>query len=683
MSRFLYSCLWYVLSPCVLLYLLWRSRKDKAYRLRWLERFGFVTRPSGKINESYQQGLVIHAVSVGEVQAAMPFIRALLARYQDIPVTVTCTTPTASERIREQLGDQVLHTYIPLDFPGAVQRFLNTLKPAVLILMERELWPNLLHHADLQGTEVVVINTRLSQKSTRVYHRFRALMQPLWPKVSLMLVQDKLTLQHMQQLGFLGPIHHVGNIKFDPPPLSISETELHELAQALKPRPIWVAGSTHAGEDELLLQAFAQIKQRHPDVLLIIAPRHTERFPAVEELLKQQQWRYVKRSAGVLPETTTDVWLGDSLGDLPIWYHLADIAFIGGSLITRGGHNPLEAIGQHCVIHTGRHVFNFKEIYADLDALKVVNWVDHVDDLVTQVCTVISQPDEALRQINASLGFYQAQQGALERTLTRLAPLLNAVRTPPLSKTIASSLTGPACTHHFYWDAQYFSTMQPEFFTPLYWQAQHALIKQALGRHPVYFVQQDQKILVLRHYYRGGLVGRCIQDSYIGLTPSRSRAMQEFKLLAWMHRQGLPVPKPIAAHCIQRGIRYQANLLIEAIDQAEDIASVLSQRVLEQGECYAMGVVIAKLHIFGVYHSDLNCHNILLDQNGRLWLIDFDKCTRRSRGAWMQQNLARLQRSLVKESRSGRPFHWQERQWAFVLQGYQDSIGFLPSSTIY
>lgn len=224
---------------------------------------------------------------------------------------------------------------------------------------------------------------------------------------------------------------------------------------------------------------------------------------------------------------------------------------------------------------------------------------------------------------------------------------------------------------HLWYQSNIFSSWQSEYFKPEYWQQQQAVIGQSKGRNTAWFIQYQQTKLVLRHYYRGGLVGKLLSDQFFITPVNHSRAMQEFTLLRRMHGMGLPVPRPVAASYQQQGLIYRASIIIELVPYSQDLATVMSQRQLTAQEWQNVGQTIAKFHQQGVYHSDLNCRNILLDDNGKVWLIDFDKCELRQAGAWQQQNLQRLQRSLLKEQGLSNQFYWQQQQWQDLEQGYK------------
>ncbi len=659
-ASFFYSVLWYLLLLPVMAYLLWRSRKDPGYRQRFSERLAF-----SKVPKLAKGGIVIHAVSVGEVVAATPLIKRILAQYPQLPVVVTCTTPTGSARIKAAFGEQVFHCYLPFDTPDAISRWLSQWQPRLLIVLETELWLNLLRGCRQRQIPTVVVNARLSARSARGYRRFYWFSKPLLQSISLLLAQNNATARRFKALGLTGASQVTGNLKFE---MAVPAT-VQQLADSIRPylqgRPVWVAGSTHDGEDEMLLQAFQQLRQQLPQLLLILVPRHPERFAAVEALIRQAALPYITRSSGQLPQAGTAVLLGDTMGELLAWYSLADVVFIGGSLIPRGGHNPLEAICFGRPVQSGPHIFNFAEAYKQLAEQQAVNWVADVPSLVANSLMLFTDHTERQAQGQKAQQFYQQQQGATARTLAAIEQLAGVNMTYRQQQEDGQV---------FWWQPAYFSGVNADYFNPLYWQQQQAVTGSSSGRNTAWFIRYQQLDMVLRHYYRGGLIGKLLKDQFWYQPVTASRAMQEFSLLQWMTEQGLPVPKPCAARYVRSGLFYRADLLIERIPDSEDLAHVLLQRSLTAEEWQLTGRAIAAMHNKGVYHSDLNCHNILLDKHGKIWLIDFDKCQRRPAGEWMQQNLARLQRSLLKEQGKAAVFHWQPDDWQHLLAGYQAGI---------
>lgn len=659
-----YTLLMYLLRPLLLLLFVWRSRADAAYRQRFAERFALQTATSAQ-----QGGVVVHAVSMGEVVAAIPLIEALLRDYPALPLTITCTTPTGSARIRQHFDAQiaagrVYHCYLPFDTPGANRRFLHKLAPQLMLLLETELWPNLLHTAKAHRVPVLLVNARLSQRSARGYRRFAWLVKPMLQQLTAILAQDNATARRFNALAGRPLAVRAGNLKYD---MRIAP-DLAQRAAAFRAdwgtRPVLVAGSTHAGEDEIILQAFAHIRQQQPDLLLILVPRHPDRFDSVARLIESCGLNYVRRSRDAAVSAETAVLLGDSMGELMLWYQAADLVFIGGSLIPRGGHNPLEAMCLAKPLLSGPQVFNFAQAYQLLEQHAAVRWVSDATTLAEQVVSLLNDPAERQRLAAAGLQLYQQQGGATARTLARIGQqaLAKPVALPGELRWCAPALAA--------------ELQDAPLFDPAWWQIQQAVTGHSIGRNTVYFVRaaSAETDWVLRHYYRGGLIGKLNKDWFAPVPVARSRALAEFGLLLWMRQAGLPVPAPVAARYKRSGFGYSADILLERIPQSQDLFHYLQQQALTKTQWQQLGAVVARLHQAGVYHSDLNCHNILLDAAGKFWLIDFDKCARRSGTDWWPEPVARLQRSLQKELGLQAAFYFTTDNWQALSTGYQQQL---------
>ncbi|KAB7627339.1 lipid IV(A) 3-deoxy-D-manno-octulosonic acid transferase [Alkalilimnicola sp. S0819] len=409
--RLLYSLLLYALTPLVLARLLWRSRRAPDYRRRWAERFGFGPRPA-------TPPIWLHAVSVGEFQAALPLLKALRRCHPDIPLLVTTTTPTGSRRVRESFGDQVLHGYLPYDLPGAVRRFLGRARPRLVIVMETELWPNLFHQVRGRDIPLLLINARLSARSARGYARLGALTRRTLEQVDWIAAQGASDAERLRALGAPAErVSVVGNIKFEqeiPQALRARGEALR--AQLGADRPVWVAASTHAGEDEQLLAAHRRVRARHPACALILVPRHPERFDAVAALCERQGWRLALRSAGA-PDESTEVLLGDSMGEMPLYFAAADLAFMGGSLVSVGGHNPLEPAALGLPVLSGPAVFNFQEI---MDAMSEAGALELVADeaaLAERAASLLGDRDVARAMGQRGRALLARHRGVLTQLL--------------------------------------------------------------------------------------------------------------------------------------------------------------------------------------------------------------------------------------------------------------------------
>ncbi|WP_297832085.1 lipid IV(A) 3-deoxy-D-manno-octulosonic acid transferase [Pseudomonas sp.] len=420
MNRFLYSVLFHLGLPLVALRLWLRARKAPAYAQRIGERFSFGLPPMQR------GGIWVHAVSVGESIAAAPMIRALLKRYPLLPITVTCMTPTGSERIKALFADEprIQHCYLSYDLPWAAGRFLDHVQPRLGVIMETELWPNHIHQCAKRGIPTVLANARLSNRSARGYGRFAKLTRPMLAEISGFAVQTETEAQRFLDLGARPECVEVtGSIKFDlsiDPQLLVRAVEQREQWHCVQ-RPTWIAASTHAGEDEAVLAAHRQLLISHPDALLILVPRHPERFNSVHDLCQQQGFETVRRSSAQAVTSTTSVLLGDTMGELLFLYALADCAFVGGSLVPNGGHNLLEPAALAKPVISGPHLFNFLEIAALLRFAGALEEVSDAKGLATAVQQLFDTPAKAQQMADAGLRVMHANQGALQRLLDMLA----------------------------------------------------------------------------------------------------------------------------------------------------------------------------------------------------------------------------------------------------------------------
>ncbi|MEW7983696.1 MAG: 3-deoxy-D-manno-octulosonic acid transferase [gamma proteobacterium symbiont of Phacoides pectinatus] len=355
--RYLYTLIWYLLLPGYLLRLYWRSLRAPAYRDRLSERFGFADLRVCGVS------IWIHSVSVGETQAAEPLVRQLLERYPGYPVVITTTTPTGAERVRTLFGDTVLHAYFPLDIPFAVDRFLERTRPAVLVMMETEIWPNLLLACRRRSIRTVLANARMSARSAAGYARFSGLSREVFAALDAVAAQTAPDAARFVALGACPErVRVTGSIKFDVRlPASLRE-QAEVLRRQWGGRAVWVAASTHEGEEAQVLEAHQRVLAAHPGALLVLVPRHPERFERVAALVKKTGLTLARRSSGTVVGGGTQVCLGDTMGELMVFLAAADAAFVGGSLVPTGGHNVLEPAALGLPVVFGPHMFNFSTI---------------------------------------------------------------------------------------------------------------------------------------------------------------------------------------------------------------------------------------------------------------------------------------------------------------------------------
>lgn len=409
----LYTLLVYLALPLALLRLLWRSRRAPAYRQRWHERLAWY-----RVNPR-PATVWVHAVSVGEVQAAQPLLRHLLNRAPPLSVLVTTSTPTGAARLAELFDGRVQHAYAPIDLPPVMERFLRLVQPRLLLIMETEIWPNLLAACARHGVPVILANARLSPRSARGYARVGAFAADTMNRFALIAAQDEADAARFRALGVApARVRVTGSVKFDVQ----LPASLRDRAEVMRrdwgcSRPVWVAASTHEGEDELLLRVHTQVRRALPQALLVLVPRHPERFERVAALVTRAGLTLARRSRG---ETggTCNLYLGDTMGELPMLLAAGDAAFIGGSLVPVGGHNPLEAAGLGVAVAIGPHHFNFAEITRRLVAQGGGCIVADGDALARVLIGWLSDAAERTRVGENGRRFVAANRGALSRLLT-------------------------------------------------------------------------------------------------------------------------------------------------------------------------------------------------------------------------------------------------------------------------
>lgn len=416
--RSLYTALMYLLSPVFVLRLLWRSRANSAYRQRMGERFGFGTVGGACI--------WLHAVSVGETIAARPLVERLLKEFPQHTLLVTTTTPTGSDTVKRLFGERVQHCYLPYDLPGALARFLAKAKPSLLVVMETEIWPNLYAACAQRDIPLLLANARLSERSVRGYARVGGLVGETLAHVSLIAARGKQDAHHFQQLGASPQqVRVCGNIKFDLQlPVGLAEQAKQLRAQWGANRPVWVAASTHQGEDEMILRVFARLREQLPDLLLIIVPRHPERFDAVARLCAETGFTVQRRSANRAFSPNTAIIVGDSMGEMLLWYACAAVAFIGGSLVAHGGHNPLEAAAFCIPVVSGVHVHNFADIFPPLCEAGGAVLVNDDTELHAQLLAWWQDAAAQQRAGVAAKTFFQQNQGALDCLIRAIQTLM-------------------------------------------------------------------------------------------------------------------------------------------------------------------------------------------------------------------------------------------------------------------
>jgi len=411
MTRTFYSIFFTLCIPLILLRLIYRAWRAPAYARRWSERFAL----GGDVR---QGGIWVHAVSVGESIAAAPMVRELMQRHPDLPITITCMTPTGSEQIRKLFGGQVGHAYLPYDLPWLQRRLLRKLKPRVGIIMETELWPNLVAECERAQVPLVLANARLSERSARGYQRVSWLVKPMFAALDWVAVQSQAEALRFSSLGVdKSAMMVTGSIKFDFRPSAALLAQAHALRKSWGERPVWIAASTHAGEDEQVLRAHQVLLQTLPDALLILVPRHPERFDSVARQVSDAGLLQVRRSQGGSPAPTDQVLLGDTMGELVMLYACADVAFVGGSLVPNGGHNYLEPAALGLPVLSGPHRFNFTEISDLLQGAGALQLVNDSQGISEALLTLLQDSKARKQAGDAGLAVVAANQGALELLL--------------------------------------------------------------------------------------------------------------------------------------------------------------------------------------------------------------------------------------------------------------------------
>jgi 3-deoxy-D-manno-octulosonic-acid transferase len=427
--RFLYVLIAYLLAPLVIGVMLWRGLHDRSYWRNFGERFGFGRPP-------FTGGsLWVHAVSVGEVQAATALVRALRERYPSVPLVLTTVTPTGAERARAQFGTDVWVRYVPYDLPGSVSRFFDSVQPRMAIILETELWPNLYNECGRRRVPLVLASARISPRSATRYRRLAGLFRETLSHGIVIAAQSEADAERFRSIG-ANPLrtHVTGNIKFDfSLPDDIVAVGVALRARHAPQRPMWVGGSTHAGEEEILVEVQSRLGAMAQPAgtakpLLVLVPRHPQRFDEVAALLERRRLSYVRRSSGQACDASTDVLLVDTLGELLQFYAGADVAFVAGSLVPIGGHNLLEPAALGIPALTGPHNYNAQEIADMLIETGAVQVVHDAGELGEALRLLLADPVERARRGALAREAVDRNRGALARLLALIDPILNERR---------------------------------------------------------------------------------------------------------------------------------------------------------------------------------------------------------------------------------------------------------------
>ena len=421
MMRACYTLVFYLLIPFIFIRLAWRSIKAPGYRQRWAERLGLY-------GKEHPQGVVwFHAVSVGEAEALFPVVRRFRQQSPDAKILITTTTPTGSARVCAVMGDSVVHVYLPYDVPFAVERFLSQFKPVLAVIVETEIWPNLFFYCGKHQIPLSIINARLSAKSARGYQRIPSLIHPTIANIKLIATQTQADSGRYAAIGARDEqLVTLGNIKFDlevQPEIKLNGKTLK--TTLLKNRFVWLAASTHRGEEELLLETYKKLKPMLSNLLLAIVPRHPERFDEVAGLCQQHNLNVVTRTSMQSCGTAADVYLVDTMGELKLHYAAADVAFIGGSLVSVGGHNLLEASAVGVPVLFGPYMANFQEIADKVLAADAAIQCEDQSTLIRVILQLYVDENRRKTLISHGMTFVEQNRGVVEKLVKLLSNQLS------------------------------------------------------------------------------------------------------------------------------------------------------------------------------------------------------------------------------------------------------------------
>jgi 3-deoxy-D-manno-octulosonic-acid transferase len=418
--RFVYSFLMYLLTPYLLFRLWWKGRRLPAYRKRILERFSIGTAENRSVD------IWVHAVSLGEVIAATPLIDAFLDKHWS--VLITTMTPTGSERVQARFGNKVTHRYVPYDLPGVIKRFFRQEKPRVGVIMETELWPNLIYQAHAAQVPLLLANARLSERSLKGYLKLKFLFKPVLNQFSAILAQSEDDAKRFVALGAENDLVQVlGNIKFDLQTHNVDGAQFKELKNHWGAERIAViAASTHEDEESQVLAHFRRLQQAIPQVVLLIAPRHPERFQTVYQLCLQAGFNTGLRSDLNTLSRDNEIVVLDSLGELLGMYQISDYAFVGGSLVPVGGHNVLEPIAMYVPVLSGNQVHNFKTICKDLQEANAIELVNSSEELIDAIIKLYNDKELKNQMVKNATAVLENNKGALLKHLDKVESVLKS-----------------------------------------------------------------------------------------------------------------------------------------------------------------------------------------------------------------------------------------------------------------
>lgn len=420
--RLFYTLLFYLLTPLILLRLFWRGFKAPEYRKRWLERLAVY-------HTNFARDVIwIHAVSVGEAEAVFPLVKRLQQQFPTDKFLITTTTPTGSARVKAVLEETVAHVYLPYDLPHVINRFLATFKPKIAIVMEKEIWPNLYAGCAKNNIPLMIINARLSANSAKGYKKIPALVKPTLATVTWIATQTAEDRQRFIEIGSKAESASVtGNLKFD---LLLEEGILQQ-AEKIKntlfaERFVWLIASTHDKEEEIFFELYPLLKKQMPELLLMVAPRHPERFELVNQLALKAQLKTTQRSLQQQCTEATDVYIADTMGELKLLYGAVDVCFVGGSMVPVGGHNILEPAAMGTPIMFGPYMVNFKEIAKNVLDLNAAIQCEDRQELIEAITRLYSDANYRTDLAVKAKQFVNKNQGATESTAKLIAQHITA-----------------------------------------------------------------------------------------------------------------------------------------------------------------------------------------------------------------------------------------------------------------
>ncbi len=420
--RYIYTFILFLLLPFTLIRLLVLMIRYPAYRSKWTQRLGFYSEP-----EITSAVIWVHAVSVGEVEAAVQLIKALQSRYPEHRLVITTVTPTGAELVGRRFADQLTHFYLPYDLPFAVISFLKHIRPDVAVIMETEIWPNIYHFSNISSIPVLLVNARISDNSYRGYSRIKRFTGETLRKTTMVVAQSTLDGERFLALGCeTNKLKVVGNLKYD---LEV-RNDLRQKAKKLRSdyfagRSVWIAASTHEGEEESVLSVHRKLLSINSGAVLILAPRHPQRFEKVYNNCIESGLKVTRKSDSVDFGQDANVFLLDSLGDLQLYYAVADLAFVGGSLVQVGGHNLLEPASVGTALVTGPHAFNFKDVVEKFRTADALQMVQDAQELEEKVLFLLASPENRKLMSDNALRVLEENRGGTEQTVELISECIN------------------------------------------------------------------------------------------------------------------------------------------------------------------------------------------------------------------------------------------------------------------